>query len=215
MKKPRERRWYRSDHTDIQWFRRGRECLTCRHAFLTAEVTEDFIEELVELREKLAKKNQESITRIRKKAPWIVREEMIPKEIAQQFIRRSAWWLTHSSGMPVRARGHARRIYKSQHGWTVVFGGNSFLVGKAVERCRNEINNFFEEASSGKLPRLSDLKKLLCRQISGAVANNDGYEYDGYYPITDGQLIFGAQAIDVNDGADYLIEEAELGTLFL
>ena len=46
-------RWYRSDHEDINWFRRGRECLSCGHKFITAEMNEDFIEELVELRDAL------------------------------------------------------------------------------------------------------------------------------------------------------------------
>lgn len=47
-------RWSRTDHTDINWFRRGRECLTCEHWFLTAELDEEFVTELVELRDALS-----------------------------------------------------------------------------------------------------------------------------------------------------------------
>jgi ribosomal protein L7/L12 len=47
-------RWFRPDHTDIQWFRRGRLCLNCGEKFLTAEVAEGFLGELVELRNALA-----------------------------------------------------------------------------------------------------------------------------------------------------------------
>lgn len=46
-------RWYRQDHSDIQWFRRGLICTKCRHKWLTAEVNEDFLDELVELRNAL------------------------------------------------------------------------------------------------------------------------------------------------------------------
>jgi ribosomal protein L7/L12 len=50
---PSGQRWQRTDHTDIQWFRRGRVCQTCGHGFLTAEANEQFIGELVELRDAL------------------------------------------------------------------------------------------------------------------------------------------------------------------
>ncbi len=59
------RRWHRTDHNDINWFRRGRECQTCLTAFVTAEIDEQFIDELVELRDSLAelKKNAEAYTK--------------------------------------------------------------------------------------------------------------------------------------------------------
>jgi len=47
-------RWYRTDHPDINWFRRGRQCLTCYEHFVTSEVNEKFISELVELRNALS-----------------------------------------------------------------------------------------------------------------------------------------------------------------
>ena len=43
-------RKYYSTHNDIQFFQRGRECLSCRHEFVSAEVDLQFLEELVELR---------------------------------------------------------------------------------------------------------------------------------------------------------------------
>ena len=46
-------RWSRTDHTDINWFRRARQCKNCSQGFLTAEIDEKFLEELVELREAL------------------------------------------------------------------------------------------------------------------------------------------------------------------
>jgi hypothetical protein len=46
-------RLYRADHSDIQWFRRSRVCLTCSNQFITAEIDEDFLDELVQLRDAL------------------------------------------------------------------------------------------------------------------------------------------------------------------
>lgn len=59
-----EQRWFYTDHRDIHWFRRGRECLTCFHEFTTSEVNEKFLRELVELREALSeiKRNAEKFS---------------------------------------------------------------------------------------------------------------------------------------------------------
>ena len=46
-------RWGRTDHTDIQWFRRVRKCLECEEIFVTAEIDQDFLDELVQLRSAL------------------------------------------------------------------------------------------------------------------------------------------------------------------
>lgn len=43
--------WYKVTHSDIQWFSRSRSCRTCFYTFNTAEVQEDFLNELVLLRE--------------------------------------------------------------------------------------------------------------------------------------------------------------------
>jgi hypothetical protein len=43
--------WYMEDHPDIQWFRRARICKTCDQEFLTAEIAEAFLDELIQLRE--------------------------------------------------------------------------------------------------------------------------------------------------------------------
>jgi hypothetical protein len=69
-------RWYRPDHDDIQWFRRGRECQTCGFAFLTSEVQEAFLDELVELRGALGdlKKNAERYAEASKEAEQTLHE---------------------------------------------------------------------------------------------------------------------------------------------
>jgi hypothetical protein len=57
----RQRRYY-TKHDDIHWFQRGRECLSCDHQFISAEVDRTFLQELVELRDALStiKVNAES-----------------------------------------------------------------------------------------------------------------------------------------------------------
>lgn len=51
---PSSRRFYKKLHEDVHFFRRGRVCLTCQHKFLSAEAREDFLTELVELRDALS-----------------------------------------------------------------------------------------------------------------------------------------------------------------
>jgi hypothetical protein len=43
-----------TEHSDIQFFQRGRKCLECGHKFVSAEVNLGFLEELVELRHALS-----------------------------------------------------------------------------------------------------------------------------------------------------------------
>ncbi|MGY3451943.1 hypothetical protein ACVILH_004285 [Bradyrhizobium sp. USDA 4353] len=141
----------------------------------------------------------------------VVRKEIErEKVLAEGFVRASAWWLTHSSYRPVRAPRHAERLYMSHHGWAVDFGANSFLVGKAIERCQSILDQCEEEAAAGHVVSRVDIEAKLKKAISGAVANSNGEEYQGYYPIKGDLLVFGAQGIGVDDGASYMINEANL-----
>jgi hypothetical protein len=140
-----------------------------------------------------------------------VREELErEEEAAKRFVRESAWWRTHSSGYIVRAPGHADHLYMSHNGWAVDFGGNSFLVGKAIERCRKILDQCRDEAAAGQVVLRSHIESKLKKAISGCVANSSGQEYSGYYPIRDDMLVFGAQGIGVDDGAKFMIDEADL-----
>jgi len=47
-----QRRYFRN-HSDIQWFRRALICQKCGHQWLTAELPEEFLNELVQLRNAL------------------------------------------------------------------------------------------------------------------------------------------------------------------
>jgi hypothetical protein len=78
-------------------------------------------------------------------------------------------------------------------------------IGKAIERCRKVLDQCREEAATGQIVLRSDIESRLKKTISGCVANSGGQEYSGYYPIRDNTLIFGAQGIGVDDGADFMI----------
>lgn len=63
-------RRYHTAHTDLNWFQRGRQCLSCEHRFLTGEARLQFLFELVELRDALTeiKQNAEQYVSESKKA---------------------------------------------------------------------------------------------------------------------------------------------------
>src|SRR5437016_82613 len=86
---PANRRWCKEDHSDISWFRRARECTACSKRFLTAEIQESFLEELVELRGRLAKKHARIIKQVMQRTPWLKRTETIPRRVAERLVEAS------------------------------------------------------------------------------------------------------------------------------
>jgi len=46
-------RWYSLQYTDLQWFRRGRECQECADTRLSSEIREDSWRGLIEVRDAL------------------------------------------------------------------------------------------------------------------------------------------------------------------
>jgi hypothetical protein len=59
----RQRKYY-AEHDDIQFFQRGRQCLSCYEEFVTAEIDLGFLRELIALRNALAelRRNAEAYT---------------------------------------------------------------------------------------------------------------------------------------------------------
>jgi hypothetical protein len=213
LKKPKGRRWRGVNYSDVQWFLRGRQCEFCKENFLTAELDYNLVEELLDLRERIADKNKAIVVNLRKKKSFLTRAETVPKELAIGIIRASAWWDTHPSG-PVKAPGHANNIYKSSLGWAVDFGANTFLVGLALERSIKLINRYLDEFSEGKLPKFDKLSEDLNFEIRGSVANYNGYEYKGYYPVNDGCMIFGGHSIMLNSATKYIIDQMGIMEIF-
>ena len=147
------------------------------------------------------------IENIRELHPLVSENPKVSLSLAQDFIKATAWWHTHSSGSPVRAPRHARRVYHSVHGWSIDFGANSFLIEKAIRRCCNEVNDFLTAMKKGKKTDINDLKNKIKLHIRGAVSNYDNNEYEVYYPIDGEDMMFGAQSIDINDGLQFILRK--------
>jgi hypothetical protein len=212
---PKSRHLCKSEYPDVQWYRRGRKCQICGNIFLSAELSETFVEELVRIRTFLIGRNQLIVKKIRRSTSWLKYNEDISLEFVQQFIRACAWWDKHPCGFPCRAPRHADNIYLSQYnGWSLDYGANTFLVGKAVKRCAKNVNSFLDEAAKGKLLNKEKIKETLGKAIAGSVANIYGDEYDSY-PINDGQLEFGTHAIRLEDAADFLIKNLKFEDILI
>jgi len=137
----------------------------------------------------------------------------VPKTVAEQFLRESVWWNTHSSGRSVRAPRHANRM-KGQNGdWHIAFGANSFLVGRAIERCAKTCESFLASVENGSSWSEKVLKEKLIMNVRGAVATNSGAEYSGFYPIEGQDMNFGATSIDVVDFVNYALRYLPQGLL--
>ena len=136
----------------------------------------------------------------------------VPLDVAKKFIRASAWWYDHPS-RPVRARGDSRRIYGSESDWKI-FEANTFMVGRAISRCRKTLSRFLEPASSGNIMPISKLKEKLTLDVRGAVTNYDGNEYPGFYPVVGADMKFGAHSIDTKDFVNLVLKVVPVDDLY-
>jgi len=193
------------------------ECLrsrSCQFEALVGECRRDF-DEVFRQRENKRERIEKFIRNVREKAPWLSGDSIIPKELARRFVERSVWWPYHPEYGYVRAPGHAKNLYDhAVHGWAIDFGNNTFLVGRAIDRCGWHLNLCLEEASSGAIGSLDAVKAYMKYILSGAVANCDGLEYEGDYPVVDDELRFGAAIVDLTDAINFILEETGIQELF-
>ena len=203
---------------DIAWFRRLRVCTGCGNEFYTGEIDERMIEELFRLRqnkEKGRRVARNKITEDVRSKRKLLRTtgDKIPRDLAAELVRKSAWWLTHSSGTPVRAPGHADRLYELRCGWSVDFGANSFAAARALAISRDYAGTMYDAAIQGKLPSETTIRKRLRAIPSECVLNVKGDFYDSYPTNGSNELVFGAQAIDVKDCEHALMQLTGLADL--
>jgi hypothetical protein len=213
-----KRRFHYVREPDIAWFRRKRRCVVCHEEFLTGEVSEALLEELFRLRQKEVHRRATAYSKIghnlRAHRKWLdATGDDVPYELAVELIKGSAWWLTHSSGSPVRAPRHADRLQKLYCGWSVEFGANWFAAGRALARARDYARSTITLASQGKLPAIQTLKRHMRGIPSRCVLNVNRDFYDHYPENGSGELVFGAQAIDVNDCERILMRVTGLNDL--
>ena len=140
----------------------------------------------------------------------------VDEATAKLFIRESVWWLTHSSGWPVRAPGFQNRVYGSSPDWKVDFGANTFLVGRAIQRCLNTIEDAVERINKGENVSYEETWSKMSYNIRGAVANYSGYEYEGYYSAIGAYgMIFGAQSINISDFIQCAMRLTDFKSIFV
>ncbi len=187
------------------WLRRNRMCKVCKLVFISAEISEEKLAELLELKKQFATIVRSKAQTIKESILRLGETEPISLELAQNFIRESTWWHSHSSGRPVLAPKHANRVYSSNYGWTVDFGANKFLIEDAFKRCKFVVLQEIEKASKGKLLESNTLMSKLQQQIRRSVANHEGNRYEGLYPVLGKDMMFGTTSIDVSDGATYIV----------
>jgi len=135
----------------------------------------------------------------------------IERQLAEEFIRESAYWDNPKALDLVRAPGHAKRIKGSPNDWRIKFGANSFLVGLAICRCQQTLLEFLEQAESGYVMARPQLREKLELIVQGAVANHEGDEYAGYYSaVSDNFMMFGTQAINICDFVNLILMKSGL-----
>lgn len=122
-------------------------------------------------------------------------EEM--KRLSQRAIYNSAWWFSHSSGKPVRAKGDYRRVEWSARLREYILplgkGGNSLVVSEAIKDIGKNVkaNRYVSHREA-----VEKTKNL----VSGCVVNYLLDYYDSYPTFQDrGVLIdFGTHSINVS-----------------
>ncbi|MEA5596650.1 phospholipase D-like domain-containing protein [Rivularia sp. UHCC 0363] len=155
---------------------------------------------------------KEKVNSIRTKVKQLSEHKEIERSLAEEFIRKSAYWNHPKAGRFVLSPGHASRIIGNKKNWRIEFGSNSFLVGHAICRCQQTLLEFLRNFEYTKI-KPSDNQKIELRQklelnVLGAVANSKGYEY--YYPSDDNYMVFGTQAINFKEFVNFFLKKVEL-----
>jgi anthranilate/para-aminobenzoate synthase component II len=149
---------------------------------------------------------------LRGKVKWLDPNSPVPRELAEGLIRSSAWWHTHSSGRPVRAPKHAKRIFGDEMAWKLEFGANTIDISRAIRLSCKWLNGAYDDLSAGRLPEQIKVRSGIQNSLQRSVMNINGDFYD-LYPLSGADMMFGAQSIDVDQAAAFLIKQAGLSAI--
>lgn len=128
------------------------------------------------------------------------------KRLSQRAIYNSAWWFSHSSGKPVRAKGDHRRVEWSEQLREYVLplgkGGNSLVVSDAIRKIGRKAKEYPLATQRDLVLNTKDL-------VTRCVVN---YMYEPYaeYPTfqNNGVLIdFGTHSINIIEFSDVVISD--------
>lgn len=118
------------------------------------------------------------------------RNGVVMNSLCQRLISRSAYWYGHPHG-PAKAPKHADRVT----GGLIEFGANSLDVAMTVRLMMHKINEILD---SNVKTKKGDLLPSFEVCLSLSVKNHRGDEYYDY-PIQDGYMHFGSQAIHAGE----------------
>ena len=182
-----------------------------------------------ERQERLRKQHQQAhaeyerqeVERYRRNMRWRLEalgEDVTPLELARQIVRSAIWWTSHSSGRPVRARGHAERISERDPGRRLELGSNYFAVGKFVQKAKAALWRYFDSLDEwgwlsfhqeGELLPWK-LDEELRGDVSSSVEHANGTEYHQYPVGADGYMRFGTQAVSVSECVRVMLDAVRL-----
>ena len=160
-------------------------------------------EERKRLNRKIRRRNRR-IAEARTTVTPLIEITNVPRELAVRFLKKSAWW--HHPYGPRRAPRHSDRMYGVHGDWKIEFGANTFLVGRAISRCAHTIDQYLNTIEQGNDYNRAELVEKLMLNVRGAVANWNGYEYQGYYDVQGNDMMFGTQSIDVDDFVQFALD---------
>jgi len=117
----------------------------------------------------------------------------VRSDVAEGLVAESIWWLTHNSGHPVRAPKFGKRV----EGGRLALGANTFRVAEAILKCVDAVLMILGKVELAPTAQ-TELETALVTAICSSVSSANGGTYRRY-PVTDGEMVFGAQAISVED----------------
>ena len=136
--------------------------------------------------------------------PFVERTN-ISRELAARFVRESAWSYFNPHRERIPAPRHSKNMYGVDGDWKVEFG-NIFLVGRAISRCAQTIDQYLTTIKQGNYCNRDKLVNKLRLDVRGAVATRNGYEYREYYPVEGSDMMFGNQSIGVDDFVQFALD---------
>src|SRR5690606_27648894 len=138
----------------------------------------------------------------------------VPREIAEQLVRRSAYWVAHPAGGPVRAPQHAAHVVRVHEFGFVLELGNYFLVERAICIARLALTCALEWGRLCRLPSYEIVEKTLRDGLGSSVANQHLRLYNNY-PVEGEYLMFGANGIHVRAATEYLLSASGVRKLYV
>jgi hypothetical protein len=96
--------------------------------------------------------------------------------------------------------------------WKLEFGANTIDISRAIRLSCKWLNGAYDDLSAGRLPEQIKVRSGIQNSLQRSVMNINGDFYD-LYPLSGADMMFGAQSIDVDQAAAFLIKQAGLSAI--